>query len=197
MPVTPTGSLRYMAVPARSRLRSDAKAVDGLDVGLGKAGCGAVPHVLPVLVEEQDRAKQAGKLGFHNEHQVLQYSLQRSIAADHLQDTTLSVTQRLSPLALGDVADGAGDKRAIFRLQRTETDLHGKLRSIFPPSVQLQTHSHRPHPRLGEELLAVSAVPASKPFRHQNLHLLPQQLFPLIPKKLLHLCIDNHDPALP
>src|SRR5258708_18705675 len=43
---------------ARSRLRSDAKAVDGLGVGLGKTGCGAVPHMLPVLVKEQYRAKQ-------------------------------------------------------------------------------------------------------------------------------------------
>src|SRR5712671_5360195 len=60
---------RFSAVhggATRSRLRSDAKAVDGLGVGLGKAGGGAVPHVLPVLVEEQDRTEQAGKLGFHN-----------------------------------------------------------------------------------------------------------------------------------
>src|SRR5258707_5493357 len=88
---------------ARSRLRSDAKAVDGLGVGLGKTGCGAVPHVLPVLVKEQDRAKQPGKLGFHNAHQVLQYLLQRSISRYPLQDTALSVTQRLCPLALGGV----------------------------------------------------------------------------------------------
>src|SRR5260370_31530026 len=88
---------------ARSRLRSDAKAVDGLGVGLGKTGCGAVPHMLPVLVKEQDRAKQPGKLGFHNPHQVLQYLLQRSIAGYHLQDTALSVTQSLCPLAFGDI----------------------------------------------------------------------------------------------
>src|SRR5260370_23306016 len=95
---------RLSAVDGRaacSRLRSDAKAVDGLGVGLGKAGGGAVPHALPVLVEEQDRAKQAGKLVFQNANQALQYFLQRSIARYHLQDTTLSVTQLLVPLAFG------------------------------------------------------------------------------------------------
>ncbi len=40
-------------------------------------------------------------------------------------------------------------------------------------------------------------VSAPKPFRHQNLNLLPQELFPLIPKQLLHLCIDQHDLPLP
>ena len=66
-----------------------------------------MPHVLPVLVEQQDRAKQAGKLRLHDAHQVLQYFLQRSIARDHLQNTALSVTQRLCPLAFGDVNQAA------------------------------------------------------------------------------------------
>src|SRR5260370_38465185 len=87
---------------ARSRLRSDAKAVDGLGVGLGKAGGGAVPHMLPVLVEEQDRTEQAGKLGFHNPYQLLQNFLQQSITGYHFQNTALSVTHRLSPLSSGD-----------------------------------------------------------------------------------------------
>jgi hypothetical protein len=82
---------------------SDAKAVDGLGVGLGKAGSSAVPRVLTVLIEEQDRAKQAGKLGFHNAHQVVQYFLKRSIARYHLQNAALSVTQSLRSLALGNI----------------------------------------------------------------------------------------------
>src|SRR5207245_514054 len=65
---------------------------------------------------------------------------------------TLAPPQRFFRLlSFGDVADGTGDKRALFCLQRTETDFHGKLRSVFPPSVQLQTFTHRPHPRLDEE----------------------------------------------
>src|SRR5438132_12856264 len=51
---------------ARSRLRSDAKAVDGLGVGLGKAGGSAVPHMLPVLIEQQNRAEHARELCFDN-----------------------------------------------------------------------------------------------------------------------------------
>src|SRR5438552_11428031 len=51
---------------ARSRLRSDAKAVDGLGVGLGKAGGSAVPHMLPVLIEQQNRAEHARKFRFDN-----------------------------------------------------------------------------------------------------------------------------------
>ena len=65
-----------------------------------------MPHVLPVLIKEQDRAKQAGKLGFDNAHQLLQYFLQRSIVRYHLQNAALSVTQRLRPLAFGNVNHG-------------------------------------------------------------------------------------------
>src|ERR1700731_3349114 len=59
--------------------------------------------MLPVLVEEQDRAKQAGKLGFHNTHQALQYFLQRRITRYHLQDTALCITQCLCTPAFGHV----------------------------------------------------------------------------------------------
>ena len=110
----------------------------------------------------------------------------------------LCLTQRLfGASAFGNVADGTGDKCALLRLQRTQTDFHGKLRSVFPPPEQPQTITHRPHPRLGEELLAVLGVWAPKPVRHQNLNLLPQQVVPLIPKQFLDLGIDQHDLALP
>src|SRR5438876_2265538 len=88
----------------------------------------------------------------------------------------------LCALALGDVTDGAGDERALLRFQRTEADFHWKLRAVFPPSVQLQTRTHRPRARLGEEAQAVFGVPAPKPFRHQNLDLLAQEFFPLVPE---------------
>src|SRR5262245_19232651 len=58
----------------------------------------------------------------------------------------------LTPMfALGDIANRTRDQRALFRFQRTEADLHRKLRPVFPPSVQLKTLTHRPHPRLGKE----------------------------------------------
>ncbi len=90
MSVTTTGCPRYMAVPHDPAF--------GPMHRFGKARGGTVPHVLPVLVKEQNRAKQASKLAFHNAHQVLQYSLEVRIARYHLQDMTLSVTQRLDTL---------------------------------------------------------------------------------------------------
>src|SRR5438445_3308424 len=57
---------------ARSCLRSNAKAVNGVVVGLRKTGSSAVPHVLAVVIQEQDRAQQSGKSGFNNAHQLLQ-----------------------------------------------------------------------------------------------------------------------------
>src|SRR5579864_5356263 len=96
---------------------------------------------------------------------------------------TLAAPQRFFRLlALGDVADGTGDKRALLRLQGTETDLHGKLRAVFSPSIQLQTRTHGPHPRLREELRAVFGMSAPKSFRHQNFDLLAQEFFPLVPE---------------
>jgi hypothetical protein len=35
-------------------------------------------------------------------------------------------------LPFGDVYDGSRDQRSIFRCQRPQTDLHGKLGSILP-----------------------------------------------------------------
>src|SRR5271168_5405993 len=100
-------------------------------------------------------------------------------------------------LSCGDIADGSGNKGALFGLERTETDFHGKLRSVFPPSVQLPAFTHRPQARLSEELLAVLGVRAPKSLRHQNLNLSPQELVPQMPKQLLDLSIDQHDLALP
>src|ERR1700758_2762409 len=89
---------------------------------------------------------------------------------------TLAPPQRFFRLlALGDVADGTGDKRALLRLQGTETDLHGKLCAVFSQSIQLQTCTHRSHPRLGEELRTVFGVSAPKSFWHQNFDLLAQK----------------------
>src|SRR4029077_15915183 len=102
---------------------------------------------------------------------------------------TLASPQRFFRLlALGDVADGTGHKRALLRLQGTETDLNGKLRAVFSPSIQRQPRTHRPHPRLGEKLRAMFGVSALKSFRHQDFDLLAQDFFPLVPKQPLYLC---------
>src|SRR6267154_5402082 len=107
---------RFSAVHGRaagSRLRSDRKSVDGLAVGLGEVGRGSMPHMLPVLVAEQDRAPQAGKLRFDNPYQLLEYFFKRSIARYHLQNTTLSITQRLCSLAFRDVYHGTDELNKI------------------------------------------------------------------------------------
>src|SRR5260370_3658932 len=71
----------------------------------------------------------------------------------------LAPTQRLlCALALGDVTNGTGDKRAFLRLQRTETDFHGKLGAVFPASVSFQTHTHWTHSTLREQHRAVFGV---------------------------------------
>src|SRR5262249_52053762 len=103
----------------------------------------------------------------------------------------------VSVLALGDIADRAGNQRALLGLQWTEADLHRKLGSVFPPAVELQALTHRPHPGLSEELRAVFRVPGTKSFRDQNLNLPPKELLPLVAKQLLHLGIDQHDLSLP
>jgi hypothetical protein len=72
-----------------------------------------MPHMLPVLVEEQDRAQQAGKLGFDNPYQMIEYFFKRSIASDLLQNTTLSITQRLCSFAFRDVYHGTDELNKI------------------------------------------------------------------------------------
>src|SRR5690349_6979107 len=84
---------------AGSRFRSDGKTVDGGAVGFGKAGCGAMSYVQPVILEEQDRTKHARKLGFDNQYEALQYRFEWSIVCDHLQNPALSVTECLRTLA--------------------------------------------------------------------------------------------------
>src|SRR6516225_5618864 len=123
------------------------------------------------------------------------YSFQFSRASG--QFLIESADMLVSVLALGDIADRAGNQRALLGLQWTEADLHRKLGSVFPPAVQLQARTHRPHPRLSKELRAVLRVPGTKSFRDQNLNLPPKELRPLVAKELLHLSIDQHDLSLP
>src|SRR5262249_39757611 len=67
---------------------------------------------------------------------------------------------------------------------------------VSSSSVQLQTLTHRPHARMGGEPVAVFRVTATKTLWHKNLNLLPQEVFPLIAKELLHLGIDQYDLTL-
>src|SRR5215831_5345327 len=138
---------------------------------------------------------QVVRYGIRESFQLSIYGFEVRRASRQLLVESLNM---LTPMfALGDIANRTRDQRALFRFQRTEADLHRKLSPVFPPSVQLKTLTHRPHPRLGKELRAVFRMPGAKPFRHQNLNLLPQKLLPLVAKQLLHLGIDQHDLAPP
>ena len=74
-----------------------------------------MPCVLSVLVQKQDRAKQTGKLRLHNEHQIFQYFLQRGVARDHFQNSTLSVAEGLCALTIRYIRNGP-DKSYVPRL---------------------------------------------------------------------------------
>src|SRR5262249_49165705 len=103
-----------------------------------------------------------------------------------------SLNMLLPVFALGDVADRARDQRSLLGLQGTEADFHGEFGAILSPSVQLETLTHRPHPRLRKELRAVLRMQGTKPLRHQGLNLLPQKLFPRVAKQPLHLGVDQY-----
>jgi hypothetical protein len=49
---------------------------------------------------------------------------------------------------------------------------------------------------MGEEMATMFRMSRTKPFRPQNLDVLPREFLSLVPKQLLHLGIDQHDLAL-
>src|ERR1700751_6396684 len=51
---------------ARSRAWPDGKSIDSINVGLGQARCGAMPHMLSVVVQGKNRTKHAGELALPN-----------------------------------------------------------------------------------------------------------------------------------
>src|SRR5258708_15910857 len=84
-------------------------------------------------------------------------------------------------------------QQAFVCLQRTETDLYGKLVSISVQTVQFNPCSHRSHPGLTEESGAMSRVLPSEPLRHQYLNFTIQYVFTPITEQLLDLRIDQNN----
>src|ERR1700730_17552586 len=76
MSVTTTGSLRYMAVPHDPALGPMQRPSMALVYASGRLGAAPCRACCPSSSRSMDRAKQAGKLGFHNPYQLLQYFLQ-------------------------------------------------------------------------------------------------------------------------
>ena len=78
------------------------------------------------------------------------------------------VTQLLfGALALGDVADSAGDHGSFSRLQRAQADLDWKFGSILTQSEEFQPGTHGARLWIGEIILPVLWVASPKPLRHQ------------------------------
>ena len=98
--------------------------------------------------------------------------------------------------ALGDVTNEAGDQGLPARLQVAETDVNGKLRTIFAPAVQLQPCTRWAAHRVPEVGGAIFRMPAPGAPGQQHFHLLSQQLFARVAEQPLGLGIDQNDPAI-
>src|ERR1700747_1104828 len=62
---------------ARSRVWPDGEPIDSINVGLGEAWSGAMPHMLSVVVQEKNRTEHASELGFNNPHEPSKDFLER------------------------------------------------------------------------------------------------------------------------
>ncbi len=109
----------------------------------------------------------------------------------------LGLRQRpLGALALGDVADGAGDEEAVHRLQGAQADLHGELGAVPAQAEELQAGAHEAHLGVGEVAGAVTRVPAAEARGDEHLHRLPEQLAAAVAEEALGLGVDEHDAPL-
>src|SRR5690606_39338684 len=76
--------------------------------------------------------------------------------------------RRPDALGAGDVAHRRQIARALGRLQRAERDLDGKLAAVTAQAQQrLSARAHWTHVRLRDVAVAVGAVAAARPGRHQ------------------------------
>ncbi len=69
---------------------------------------------------------------------------------------------------LGDVADRAHGKGALFGFQGTQTDFDRKLGAVFPAGEKLQTWAHGASLGLSEVVCSVGHVTLSEPFRKED-----------------------------
>src|SRR6266508_2999789 len=110
-----------------------------------------------------------------------------------LSDREVNLAFLLHPLALADVADGAGNQRTFLGLEGAEADLNGKLATVFMQTIEFQTNAHRSHARLSREGRAVPRVLVSEPFWHQHLDFSIEQILSPVPKELFDLRVNQDD----
>ena len=101
----------------------------------------------------------------------------------------------LSPLALGDVANGGRDDLAVLGLDWAQADLDGELGPVLPPPVELEPGSHGPELRLALVRRPMPYVLPPNPLRHELLDGLANELFARIAKEGLRLRIHHRQLA--
>ena len=99
-------------------------------------------------------------------------------------------------LAVGDVADGAGDQPPVIGLDRAQANLDREFAAVFAQAIELQAHAHRTHLGVGEVLAALLRMLAAKARRHQHLDRVAEQLGAGVTEELFGLRVDQHHAAV-
>src|SRR5260221_9054017 len=99
----------------------------------------------------------------------------------------------LGSLAVRDVANGTGHQRALFSLQRAQTDLDREFGAVLAKAEQLEPGAHRTDFGAGEEPRAMLRVVALEPLGNELFDGLPEQFLPRVAEQLLGLRIDDFD----
>src|SRR5260370_1270176 len=102
----------------------------------------------------------------------------------------------ICPFTFADIADRAGDERALLGFERAQADLDGEFRAVFAPAVKLQPGAHRAHFGIGEIAVAMVRMLVAKPRRNQHLDRVAEQLVASVAEELLGLRIDQRDAAV-
>src|SRR5580698_2732696 len=99
-------------------------------------------------------------------------------------------------LAFGDVADGAGNERPVFRGQWAEADLDRELAAIFAQAKEFQADAHGTHMRLGKKVAAMARVLSAIAFWNQHLDRVSHQFAAGVAEDLLRLRVYQRDLAV-
>src|SRR5260370_898857 len=99
----------------------------------------------------------------------------------------------LGPLAFGDVADRAGDERALLGFERAQADLDGKFAAVLAPAVKLQARAHGAHLGIGEIAVAMLRMLVAEPLWTQHPDRVAKQLAASVNEELFGLRVDQRD----
>ena len=113
-----------------------------------------------------------------------------------LQLQVLVTQHLLDALALGHIADGAGDKQTLLRLQRAQADLDRELAAVLAQAVQLQPSPHGAGTWFGKKIAPVVRVTGAEALGHQQLDGLAQQLVAAPAEQFHRLRVDEDDVPL-